>query len=75
MALVPPQNFTNTDNDVCYLEVTFKDGVTRYFKFNPVELLSGKYYWSEITLGGFGTSLSATIKTWGQGENNSGYLK
>lgn len=61
--IIPPQT-----SDACYLQIVFRDGVERYFKFNPIVFRQGKRYYSEIQLASYNNELQADIKSWE--ENN-----
>ena len=60
MVIIPPQTFTEQSR--CYLRVTFKDGVKRYFTFDPFVFKGRFNYTSRITLNGYGHNLTATIQ-------------
>lgn len=61
--MIPPQTC-----NPCYLQIIFKDGVERYFKFDPFVFKQGKHYYSYIHLASFANNIQANIKSWE--ENN-----
>lgn len=67
--IIPPQK-----RDACYLQIIFKDGVKRYFKFDPTVFQQGKRYYSDIQLTGYPNDIKANIKSWEE-ENHEGYIR